>query len=159
MEGNFRQNAMSCIYSYSACFFILHYIFTCVPLYCFRIHAYYISLWMFFFIFYAVQYSLLYYSLLIRVNPFSFVYIHNSSLLQYNYTYLYNKRDFDHAYHEGHSTKTNSNCVNLMTHYNARRWFVPYSFYSPLRKNGMFCSERRFATGTFCSGIYVRESR
>lgn len=78
-------------------------------------------------------------------------YFYSSSLLHY-YTFL---REFDHANHEAYSTKTNTNCVNLMLYYDSRWQCFRYNCCSPL-DCGMFRPERCFAPGLFARiGIYV----
>lgn len=82
------------------------------------IHAYSISLW-FFFILHCLLNSMLQHSLLIRVNSFF---------------YLCYKREFKHANHKALSIKTNTSCMNLMLHYDARRQCARYNCCSP-KKN------------------------
>ena len=122
---------VSCFYSYYAYFFILHYIYTCMSLYCFHIHAYPISLW-FSLILHCLLNSMLQHSLLIRVNSFF---------------YLCYKREFKHANHKALSIKTNTSCMNLMLHYDARRQCVRYN-----------CCSRRFIKTKLTNGINLINS-
>lgn len=82
---------LSCFYSDNAFLFIHHYIFICLPLYCFNIHAYQIP-HLFFFFLNVKSNPMLNYPLLIRVNSNFCLY---NNAVQHYYTYLYYKNEID----------------------------------------------------------------
>lgn len=105
---------VSLFYSYYTYFFILLYIHTCKSLY-FFLYPCFSNFTLIILYSYVLLNSMLQYSLLILVNFYIFIlYIYR--LLQYYYTYLYYKCEFNHANYKAHSIKTNSSCT-LIIHY------------------------------------------
>lgn len=63
-----------------------------------------------------------------------FFYIHTGHIL-YDYTYLYDKYEFNHANHKAHSIKTIASFMNLKQHEDARRQCVHFNCCSLLWEN------------------------